>query len=218
MSEKGITTILFDLDGTLINTNELIIASFTETLNHYYPGQYHREDILPFIGPSLIETFSAIDEERAEEMIEFYRKHNWENHDLLVTQFDGVYEAIESLKQDGFKLAIVTTKKRNVVEKGLKLCNLEQFFEVVVTIDDVTNVKPNPEPLLLALKQLNSQPSEAIMVGDNYHDIDGGKNAGTYTAGVAWSIKGKEFLQSFNPDYMLDTMADLRKILQGHTV
>ena len=70
---------------------------FTDTLEHYYPGQYTREDILPFMGPTLDETFGSIDPDSVDEMIAHYRKHNWEHHDLFVTQFDGVYETIESL-------------------------------------------------------------------------------------------------------------------------
>lgn len=211
---KNITTLLFDLDGTLLNTNELIIASFTDTLNHYCPGQFKREDIIPFLGPTLIDTFTSIDPERADEMVAHYREHNWRNHDLLVTQFDGVFETVQTLKRSGYKLAIVTTKKRNVVEKGLRLSKLDQFFDVVVTLDDVENAKPDPEPLLKALEQVDSTPEEAIMIGDNSHDILGGKNAGTKTAGVAWSLKGREFLDTFKPDYMLENMSDLLDIVE----
>ncbi|MGG4264092.1 pyrophosphatase PpaX [Peribacillus simplex] len=211
---SNITTLLFDLDGTLINTIELIIDSFTETLEHYCPGQFKREDIIPFIGPTLVDTFSSIDPDRVDEMIAFYREHNWKNHDLLVTQYDGVFETIQTLKQSGYKLAVVTTKKRNVVEKGLRLSKLDQFFEVVVTLDDVEKAKPDPEPLVKALNQLGSVPDEAIMVGDSYHDILGGKNTGTKTAGVAWSIRGREFLESYHPDYMLEQMSDLLNIIE----
>ena len=210
-----ITTLLFDLDGTLINTNELIIASFTDTLEHYYPGQYAREDILPFMGPTLDETFGSIDPDSMDEMIAHYRKHNWEHHDLLVTQFDGVYETIESLAQSNYRLGIVTTKRRDMAERGLKLTNLEKFFEVVVTLEDATTTKPDPEPIFKALSRFNAEATEAIMIGDNHHDIMGGKNAGTLTAGVAWSLKGREVLQSYKPDYMLERMSDLIDILQG---
>lgn len=210
-----ITTLLFDLDGTLVNTNELIIASFTDTLNHYFPGQYTRKDILPFMGPRLDETFASIDPDRVDEMIAHYRKHNWEHHDLLVTQFDGVYETIESLAQSNYRLAIVTTKKRDIAERGLKLTNLDQIFEVVVTLEDASKTKPDPEPLFKALSRFNANPEDAMMIGDNQHDIMGGKNAGTLTAGVAWSLKGREFLESYKPDYMLERMSDLIDILQG---
>lgn len=96
---------------------------------------------------------------------------------------------------------------------GLKLTGIGEFFETVVTLDDVTMAKPDPEPVLLALKQLGSEPAEAIMVGDNYHDVLAGKNAGTKTAGVAWTIKGPETLAKHEPDYMLEKMSDLLQIV-----
>jgi pyrophosphatase PpaX len=208
-----ITTVLFDLDGTLINTNELIIESFLHTLNKFYPEKYKREDILPFMGPTLTESFSTVDKERVNELIEEYRKFNIAHHDELVKEFETVYETVDTLKKAGFKLGIVTTKARNVVNMGIEIGRLTSFFDVVVTIDDVQNAKPHPEPLLLALKQLHSTPEETLMVGDNHHDIEGGKNAGTKTAGVAWTVKGRDFLAKFNPDYMLETMSDLLPIL-----
>ncbi|WP_456277701.1 pyrophosphatase PpaX [Bacillus sp. AK128] len=209
-----VNTLLFDLDGTLIDTNELIISSFLHTLDHYYPEQYKREDAISFIGPPLYDTFVAIDESRVEEMITTYREHNLSHHDQLVTEFEGVYETIEALHKKGYKLGIVTTKLRHTVNMGLKLTKLDQFFDVVVTLDDVENAKPDPEPVEKALAQLGEKPEEAIMVGDNHHDILSGQNAGTKTAGVAWSLKGVDYLQSFKPDYMLHNMRDLLAILE----
>jgi pyrophosphatase PpaX len=214
----NINTILFDLDGTLIDTNELIISSFLHTLNKFYPGQYEREDVLPFMGPTLHETFSGIDQERVQELIDTYREYNISNHDLLVKEFEGVFETVQWLKQEGYKLGIVTTKMSNVVMMGLKLTKLDQFFDVVVAIDHVTNPKPHPEPIEKALQQLDAKPEEALMVGDNHHDIVGGKNAGTKTAGVAWSAKGREHLAKYEPDFMLEKMSDLRDILGGSRV
>jgi pyrophosphatase PpaX len=208
-----INTLLFDLDGTLINTNDLIIESFLHTLNSYYPGKYKREDCFAFIGPTLYETFESIDPDKMDEMVKVYRKFNHEQHDLLVTEFETVFETIQTLRDKGFKLGIVTTKIRATVEMGLKLTKLDQFFDVVVTLDDVKNAKPDPEPLLKALDLLGSKPEEAIMVGDNHHDILGGKNAGTKTAGVAWSMKGRDYIKSHNPDYILEKMSDLLPIV-----
>lgn len=208
-----INTVLFDLDGTLINTNDLIIESFLHTLNLYYPNQYGRDDVLPFLGPTLHETFVKMDPMRVDEMISTYRTFNHDHHDRLVTQFETVYETVQALHEKGFKLGIVTTKIRNTVNMGLELTGLGKFFETVVTLDDVKNAKPHPEPVLLALEKLNASPEEAIMVGDNYHDIDAGKAAGTKTAGVAWTIKGAAYLEGFQPDYMLNKMSDLLSVL-----
>ncbi|MCE4050376.1 pyrophosphatase PpaX [Bacillus sp. Au-Bac7] len=209
-----INTLLFDLDGTLIDTNELIISSFLHTLDFYYPGKYIREDVIPFMGPTLMETFGSIDAQRAEEMAAKYRAYNLENHDRIVTIFDGVYDTIKILKENGYKIAIVTTKLSDVVDMGLKLTKLDEFFDVIVALDHVTKAKPDPEPVLMALEKLGSSPEEAIMVGDNSHDILAGKNAGTKTAGVAWTLKGREFLASLEPDYLLDNMRDLLSIVE----
>lgn len=211
--KSEITTILFDLDGTLIDTNDLIIQSFLHTLGKYYPEEYKREDVLPFIGPSLKETFGEIDGERVEEMIRVYREFNIAHHDELVEEFDGVNETVAILKEKGFKLGIVTTKKLDIVQKGLNLTGLAPFFEVIVAFEHVSKLKPDAEPVLMALEQLNSTPAEAIMVGDNYHDILAGKNAGTKTAGVAWSAKGRAHLEEFEPDFMLENMRDLLPIV-----
>ncbi|WP_017153392.1 pyrophosphatase PpaX [Bacillus bingmayongensis] len=208
-----INTVLFDLDGTLINTNELIISSFLHTLNKYYPNQYKREDVLPFIGPSLHETFSSIDASKVEEMITCYRQFNHDHHDELVEEYETVYETVQELKKQGYKIGIVTTKARQTVEMGLQLSKLNEFFDVVVTIDDVEHVKPHPEPIQKALELLNAKPEETLMVGDNHHDIVGGQNAGTKTAAVAWTIKGRAYLESYKPDYVLDKMSDLLSIL-----
>ncbi len=208
-----ITTLLFDLDGTLIDTNELIIQSFLHTLGRYYPGQYGREDVLPFIGPTLDQTFGSMDKEKAAEMIQVYREFNNSRHDEFTREFPGVYETVKTLHEHGFKLGIVTAKILYTAKKGLKLCRLEPFFDTVIALDHTTRPKPDPEPVFKALDRLGSTPEETIMIGDNYHDILAGKNAGTKTAGVAWTIKGKDFLLRYEPDYMLEKMEDLLTIV-----
>jgi pyrophosphatase PpaX len=211
--KSNLNTILFDLDGTLIDTNELIISTYLHTLEKYYPGKYERADVLPFLGPTLHEVFGAMDPEKVEEMVLDYRTYNLANHDSLVKEFVGVMETIETLKKKGYKLAIVTTKREDVAFKGLRLMKLDPFFDVMIAYDHVKKVKPDPEPIFLALEKLDSKPEETLMVGDNFHDVLAGKNAGTKTAGVAWTIKGRDYLAKYEPDYMLENMTDLLRIL-----
>lgn len=215
---KKITTLLFDFDGTLLDTNELIIQSFTHVLEEHFPGKYSREDILPFLGPTLQETFESVNLEKSAQLIQQYRAWNVAKHDELACEFDGVYETLHTLKEQGLTMAIVSTKQREVVIKGLRLLGVEDLFDVVIGLDDVQKPKPDPEPILLALERLGAEKDEALMIGDNYHDIEGGQNAGVRTAGVAWTIKGEDFLQLFNPDYMLQHISDLLKIVKGEDV
>ncbi|MFS0577211.1 pyrophosphatase PpaX [Sporosarcina sp. 179-K 3D1 HS] len=212
---KPITTLLFDFDGTLLDTNELIIASFQHVLNARYPGRFTREDILMFIGPPLIDSFNSIDPDSAEEMVREYREWNHVMHDELAREYDGVSETLKRLKAAGIKMAIVSTKRNETIWRGLKLLEAEEIFDTVVGLDDVTNPKPDPEPIILALSNVGSTKEEALMIGDNSHDIEGGKNARVRTAGVAWSIKGEPFLASLQPDYMLHHLSDLLEIIKG---
>lgn len=208
-----IDTVLFDLDGTLINTNELIIASFLHTLDHYFPNEYTRERVIDFIGPSLHDSFSSLNPDKAEEMTVMYRTFNHQKHDELVEEYETVRETVQALHEKGYKLGIVTTKRSETARMGLKLTGLDRYFPVLVGIDDVEKVKPDPEPLMNALAQLGSSPDRTIMVGDSQYDVLGGKNTGTKTAAVSWTIKGREFLEAYDPDVMLETMADLLTFL-----
>lgn len=207
--------LLFDFDGTLLNTNDLILETFMHVLNEKFPGQYNREECLRFIGPSLKETFDAETPGETEEMIAKYQEFNMKYHDELVKSYDGVVETLEELHAMGVRMAIVTTKRRFSLLRGMKLMGIEHLFETIVSYDDVQNVKPDPEPVLMALQRLGIEKEDAIMIGDNHHDILAGQNAGVKTAGVAWSIKGVDYLRSFNPDYILEHMQDLLEIVKA---
>lgn len=209
MHYKGL---LFDFDGTLLDTNELIMETFYHVLSPKFPGKYKKEDMAQFIGPSLKETFTTIDAQNTEALIEEYIAWNRVHHDELVSEFDGVVEVLTQLKRAGLKLAIVSTKRREAILTGLHVLGVEELFDVIISNDEVEHTKPHPEPILLALQELGLQKHEVIMIGDNYHDIEGGQNAGVHTAGVAWSLKGAAFLEALHPTYMLYHMRDLYQI------
>ncbi|HWI49179.1 MAG TPA: pyrophosphatase PpaX [Rummeliibacillus sp.] len=214
MTTRKIKGLLFDFDGTLLDTNELIIQTFLHVLEPEFPGKFTRDDMIPFIGPSLIESFSTIDPLRAEEWVQQYLRWNDEHHNELAKEFEGVKSTLLALREKGIRLAIVSTKSLDSLSKGIRLLGIEDLFEVVVSMDDVKHVKPDPEPILLALKKMHLEKENVLMIGDNSHDIVGGQNAGVRTAGVAWSMKGEEFLMQFKPDYMLHHMSDLITIVE----
>lgn len=212
---KDITALLFDFDGTLLDTNELIVQTFLSVLGEHFPGKYGREDVLQFIGPSLEQTFSKIAPGRVEHLSEQYRRLNRTLHDELVAEYDGVAETLRTLKARGMKMAIVSTKREETILHGLQLMGVHDVFDALVALDHVQNPKPHPEPLELALRLLDAQQEEALMIGDNSHDIEGGKNAGVRTAGVAWAVKGEAYLASFEPDYMLGHITDLLELTKA---
>lgn len=208
-----IETILFDLDGTLIDTNELIIASFTHTVEKFGDRPYTREEILDFIGPPLVDSLTLVNPNKIDDMVTAYREHNYANHEKYVKAYPDVVETIKKLKTKGYKMGIVTTKIHHTAELGLKIAGMEGIFDVIIGLDDVENAKPHPEPVLTAIDQLKANPMTTLMVGDNYHDIEAGQNAGVQTAGVAWAIKGRESLEKYRPDYMLENISDLFEII-----
>ena len=209
-----IKTILFDFDGTLLDTNDLILSTFEYVLNHYQLGNYTKEDCIPFIGPPLEETFGSIDPTRTAELIDAYRTWNIDRHDDYVKPFPQVDEVLCELKRLGIQLAIVSTKRRDVVELGLQHFKAKDVFETIVCFEDVSRLKPDPEPIHLAMNRLNAQPETTVMVGDNSHDIEGAHNAGVRSVAVAWSLKGEAFLQQFNPTYTVHQMTDFLTLVK----
>lgn len=208
----NIETVLFDMDGTLIDTNALIHESFVHTFKHYGLS-FTDEEILSFNGPPLQKTFNKINPELADEMIKTYREHNIQNHDKLVEVFPTVVETLERLKDNDIKMAVVSAKMKPGVDLGLEMTNLRQYFDSIISVDDVNNPKPHPEPVMKALEELGGKRETSLMVGDNYHDIESGNNAGVKTVGVKWSLKGEAFLRQFEPTYMIDEMSDILKIV-----
>lgn len=211
--KQNIDTILFDLDGTLVNTYELILQSFLYTLHQFGFDELKREDCYKFIGPTLLESFSSVAPDKAEEMIHYYRTFNKKHHDKLVREFPGVLETIDTLSKQGYKLGVVSTKVREMVFKALDKTNLTPYFPVVITLDEVEKAKPDPEPLNKAMHLLGAKPENTLMVGDSYHDILGAKNSGTGSVGVAWTIQGTDYLKKYNPDFLINDMRELLAIV-----
>ena len=211
---KRYTTVLFDLDGTILDTNELIIRSFLHALKGHVADDFSREHIIPYMGAPLEEQlrrFSGLEE--VDELVAAYREINLALHDEFVKAFEFVPEVLEQLHKAGIKLGVVTTKMRLTTERGLKYVGIEKYMDAVVTIDDVAHAKPHAEPVLKAMKLLGAEAKSTLMVGDSTMDIQSGINANVDTVGVAWSLKGKKVLKDAGADFIIDTMKDLYSIV-----
>lgn len=205
-----IQTVLFDLDGTIVDTNELIIQSFLHALQGVVAPEFGREHIIPSMGMPLsvqLQLFSG--KEDVVELTRLYREFNLQKHDEMVALFEGVAEVVHALHQAGIKLGVVTTKMRLTTERALRLFGLYDYMESIVTIDDVENPKPHPEPVLTAIRNLGARPETTIMVGDSVVDMEAARRAGAFAVGVAWSLKGEAVLREAGADYVLQTMDEL---------
>lgn len=206
-------TILFDLDGTLLDTNELIISSFLYTLEQYYPGQYNREHILPHMGKILFDQMALFAPDNVEALVETYQQYNVKMHDEMVREFPHVVEVINELSERGVKLAVVTSKRVTTTMMGLEKYGLTPYMQAIVCHGDTSQHKPHPAPVLLAMEKLQADPATTLMVGDSTFDLDAAHAAGIAAAGVRWSLKPEEVLLACNPEYMLDDMRDLLAII-----
>jgi pyrophosphatase PpaX len=207
--------LLFDLDGTLIDTNELILRSFEHALEVHAPGRYTRADILPHMGEPLWQQMNTFVPGQEDVAVQTYRAYNIEQHDALVTAFEHVGDVLRRLKADGCILGVVTSKMRLTARMGVELTGLADLFDAFVTMDDTEKHKPDPEPVLLAMEQLGAVPEETIMVGDSPYDILAGQAANVTSFGVAWSLRGAEGLAPFKPDYLVSDMLELEAIIRG---
>jgi pyrophosphatase PpaX len=207
----ALTTFLFDLDGTLIDSIELILRSYRHTMRTHRSEEPADDVWMEGLGTPLSVQFRRFTEDAAEidAMIATYRAYNRAHHDELVRPYEGVVEAVRALKRRGLRLGLVTSKMRSGATRGLVRASLEDAFDVIVGADDVTHPKPHPEPVRLALARLGASASGAVFVGDSRHDLVSGRAAGVKTAAALWGPFDRSHLADLEPDYWLETPRDL---------
>ena len=185
--KKSYSAIIFDLDGTLLNSVDLIVACFEATYLHFFGKVPTKEKILGDIGLPLKTVLTLVDKSRAWEMEVFYRAFQNENHDKFVSLYPGVLELLENLRKAGKKVGVGTSKAR----VGLDLC-IKMFplglIQTWITADDVVNHKPDPEPLIKVAELLEVDPKECVYIGDTHFDKDAAKAAGMDFIGVTWGV------------------------------
>ena len=203
--------LLFDLDGTLIDSIELILSS----ARHAFEGHEGRiptdDEWRAEIGRPLVDTFRGFVAKEAdvERLIARYREHQLANHDRLVRAYDGVIPVIRQLAADGHRMALVTSKPDWLAQRGLVHVGLDDVIPVVVGCDSCTRHKPHPEPVQRALALLDASPSNAIFVGDSPHDVESGRAAGVYTIGVTWGAFGRQQMLGSGADLVIHEIAEL---------
>jgi pyrophosphatase PpaX len=196
---------LFDFDGTLVDTTELIYQSLRHASGEILGREISREILMANVGQPLPRQMELLSAEHAEALLDSYRLHNEENHDALIREFPGVEEALARLHSAGMRVAVVTSKRRSSVEMALKIFpGLGKVVDQWVTMEDTTEHKPRPEPLMKGLELLGRvHQSEAAYVGDSPFDVAAARAAGVKSFAVSWGAFSEEGLRAAEPDHLV---------------
>jgi pyrophosphatase PpaX len=208
-------TVLFDLDGTVIDSGPIIVASMRHAARTVL-GRDVAEEVLTAAvgGPGLVAQMRLLDDELVDELVRVYREHNEPLHTELQA-CAGILDLLADLKAEGRRLGIVTAKRRVTVALAFDvLPQLEPLFDVVVGADETVRHKPHPDPILHALDDLGSHPSTAAYVGDSPFDVAAAKAAGVFAVAVTWGgIHAEERLAEEEPDAIVHDAEELRAVL-----
>jgi pyrophosphatase PpaX len=210
-----LSCLLFDMDGTLTDTIELIIFCFQETLRLLDLPPRSEESLLSEIGRPLHLQARDIDPERAEEIFTLYQRLYAQHHDELVREFPGIRESLAELVARGYRLGVVTSKRSSSAGADIEYFRFEPFFEVVITADDTTQHKPHAEPVLEALQRLGVSHAEATFIGDSPFDLSSAHAARVLAGAVAWGPFPREALLAEKPDYWIPQPQDLLTLFPG---
>jgi pyrophosphatase PpaX len=209
-------TILFDLDGTLIDSVRLILDSYHHALDRHGLPPRTDEHWLRGVGTPLAVQFAEWRDDPAtlEALIVAYREYNLKHHDRMVTVYPGIVQTVGALKAAGLATGLVTSKNRQGALRGLSLARLEQLMDVLVCADEVDNPKPHPEPVEKAVALLGADPKRTVYVGDSIHDMVSGRAAGVRTAAALWGPFGRQHLEGAEPDYWLEQPGELLELVE----
>lgn len=218
-SGAGWRAVLFDLDGTLADTVELILRSFRHTMRTHLGTSPPDERFLEGIGtplPVQIATFARDDAER-KEMLATYVAFQRESHDRMVRPFPGAGSVVAELRRRGVAVGLVTSKASGIARRTMRVCDLLDRFDCVVCGDEVERGKPDPEPVIRAMRALGTcdEPDRVVFVGDSPHDLRAGRAAGTRTAAVGWGPIDRAVLEMEAPDFFLERLEDVLGIAPG---
>lgn len=216
---RGYDPVIFDLDGTVVDTVELIRESFRHAVRAVLGRDLPDEHILAGVGQPLMTQMRRLSAQHAQELYDVYREYNHSRHDELIRGYEGMREVLETLRGSERRLGIVTSKSRDTTEMAFAAVRLGELFDAVVTASDSDEHKPSPAPLLLCLERLGGAGPDTgvgpIYVGDSPVDIQAGQAAGMATAAVAWGVFGRQALLAVAPDFYVETTTELLGLCLG---
>jgi pyrophosphatase PpaX len=202
--------VLFDLDGTVVDSGGIILASMRHATREVLGRDFGDAELMQAVGgPGLEAQMEVFAPERVDDLVRVYRAHNEPLHDELEACV-GMEEVLLRLHEQGHRLGVVTAKRRSTVELAFARVPIAHLFETVVGGDETQKHKPDPEPLLLAAERMNARPDDTAYVGDSPFDIRAAKAAGMHAIAVTWGrIHDRERLEREEPDAIVDTAEEL---------
>jgi pyrophosphatase PpaX len=202
--------VLFDLDGTVVDSGAIILASMRHAIREVLGTEHPDDELMRAVGgPGLEAQMAAFAPDRIDELVRVYRAHNEPLHDELEACL-GIEDVLVRLREEGRRLGIVTAKRRSTAELAFASVPVSHLFEIVVGGDETERHKPDPEPLLLAAERMGADPSRAAYVGDSPYDVAAAKAAGMYSIAVTWGgIHDRARLEQAEPDAVVDTAEEL---------
>jgi HAD superfamily hydrolase (TIGR01549 family) len=210
---ENFTGIIFDIDGTLTSTNELIFASFNHIAEKYLHKQFTDKEITEMFGP----TEDVIIKQWCPENYDAARKDYYdfyEQNHSMADLYPGIIEILDILKRRNVLLSIYTGKGRDASIITLKKLKIYDYFDLIITGDEVKEHKPSPEGIMLFLEKFNLQKDNVLMVGDSPADIKASRAAGVKVASVIWDAYAKKAVIKLNPDYLFNSVAELKEFLK----
>lgn len=212
-------TILLDYDGTIMNTNDLIDNSWRYTFQQITGSVPPDEIIRKTYGEMLADTmkkFFGGTPEEIEKYIKIYRSYHNDHYEKDICLFPGIREMIADLRAAGYRIGLVTSRLSASAYKGLKEFGIYNMFDGFVTADDTDAHKPDPEPVLLALRKLGRKPEQAVMLGDSWFDMECARRAGVLPILVGWSASYKYGAEKpgGEPEHVIDKAADMLPLMQ----
>lgn len=210
---------LFDLDGTILDTTDLIVKSFVHAFNEGLQRTVTHGELVRHFGRPLAVQFQLmcpeLPESEIERLVTIYRQHNEEQHDQWVRVVPGADRGLRALHAHGFPLGIVTSKREDLTLHGLELFGLRDLFQVIVHAESTTRHKPHPEPVELALKRLGAKPEETAYVGDSPYDMMAGRSSGVHTLGLVHNTFAIDVLKEAGAQAVVFDWTDVVKTLTG---
>ncbi len=210
--------VLFDLDGTLIDTLGAIRESMRHATAQVLGEPLPDEVLMRNVGVPLAVQMKEFSAEHSGELLLAYREHNDRVDGSLVREYPGVESVLERLATAGVRMAVVTSKLHEGACRDLNRFGLERFFEAVIGSDDVALHKPDPFPLLHTAGLMGVSPHRCAYVGDSPHDMTAATKAGMLAIGVTWGIASQECLERAGAQRIAHSMSEVPGIIEGHTV